>query len=139
MTAAGIDSMVLKYMLVDVIVVTLEIQEEVVGITLAAQPVLEAITLRLLVDQDNISTSAVLESGLDQIDQSQESIQKEKLDGDSLDRVPLGVTGVQIVQLELTIGIIASEMLKLLHAHTLEMMLEVPGGLVISKEPITLD
>ena len=96
--------MVQECMLVDIIVVTLEIQEEVPGTMLAAQLKQDLIILEFMVNQDNISTSVVLEPGLDQIDQPQEDIQEEKPDSDMLDRVQSMHHGDQIVQSELMLG-----------------------------------
>ena len=80
-----------------------KIQEEAVGITLAVHLEPEVTTSRLLLDEDNISTSAVSEFG-PEVDHNQEDTGEEKLDSDMLDRVPLKVTGVQITQLALATG-----------------------------------
>ena len=130
--------MVLESWLEDINAVSSETQDKVVGSHLTAEE--EETLLRLLVDQDNISTSVVSESGLEQIDQNQEFTQEEKLDGDLPDRALLMVTGVQIVQSEQVDGEIPSEEIKiLLHANIPGMMLVEHGGLVISKVLIMSD
>ena len=111
MTAAGIDSMVQKYTLVDTIVDTLEIQEEVPGIMLVAQLKPEAIGLRLLVDQDNISTSVVSESGPDHVqDHHQEDIQEMNAASELQDRVLIiQESGHPLIHSNLTVIIITLE------------------------------
>ena len=131
--------MVQECMLVDIIVVTLEIQEEVPGTMLAAQLKQDLIILEFMVNQDNISTSVVLEPGLDQIDQPQEDIQEEKPDSDMLDRVQSMHHGDQIVQSELVLGETDLETVLLLHASILRMIDMDHGGSVTSKEPTISD
>ena len=88
MTAAGIDSTMLTYMLEDTDVVLSETQEEEPGLTLAAQLMPMATMLRFKIDEDNTSTSVVSEYGPDHDqDQDQEDIPAEKLDSELLDRV----------------------------------------------------
>ena len=86
MTAAGIDSTMLMFILEDTDVVLSETQEEVPGITLAAQQMPMVAMLRFKLDEDNTSTSVVSEYGPDHDqDQDQRDIQKEKPDSDMLE------------------------------------------------------
>ena len=141
MTAAGIDSMVLKYSLVDIDADGLETQEEVPGITLAAQLEPEVATLELLLNQDNISISVVSEFGLDlnQLDQNQEPMEEVKLDSDLLDRVLSILDGDQPIQSRLMLGETDLETEYSLHASILKMIEMELGGLVISKVLTTSD
>ena len=142
MTAARIDLMVPLFMSVEPDVTGSETQEEVPGTTLLAHIKPDLTTLELLLDQDNISTSVVLESGLDQTDQedqNQEPMLEEKLDSEWLDRVPSMLDGVQMVQSKPMLGETDLEIEDKPHASILRMIDMELGGLDISKVPTTSD
>ena len=130
MIAASRDSTVPKYSLEDTDVVSSETQEEVPGTALVAQEMPEVTTLELLLNQDNISTSAVSEYGLEpnHLDQDQEPMLEVKPDLDMLDRVQYMLDGAQLVQSRPMLGETDSEREPSLLASILRMIEMDHGG-----------
>ena len=86
MTAVGIESQMPPFMLVDIDVALLDIQEKVVGIILLAQLMLMVVILRFKEDLNIQSTSVVSKLGLDHDqDHTKEYIHMEKLSSDMLE------------------------------------------------------
>ena len=104
------ESQMLLYTLVDIDVVSSDHQEEVLGTLLVAQLKPMVATLRFKQEEDNISTSVVLEFGQEPNQNQEEDIQEEKPGSEQQDRVlTIQKPGQPLIHSNLTVTTITSE------------------------------